>query len=592
MSKKNSLLSIVVAAICLVSCGSARSQAYTSIVVFGDSLTDVGNDAAVSYAIYGSSAQVPGPATGYTNGRFTDGLDTLPAARNYTGVWAEQLAAMLPAKPVLKNSLAGGTDYAYGFATTNTGTSVFSYGPGNVLSFNVNNMGQQVSDYLATNPVITSKTLYIVWGGANDLIAATSTNDIVNAALRDAAIVQQLISAGATDIIVPNLPPLGLVPRFNGSPATSVPATQACALYDQTLAAALAGLPAANPGVTLHLFPLDTYTLFNTIVGPPVAKGFANVTASSQGVTTVNPDTYLFWDDLHPTTYGHSLLASAAFTLIGPPVITTTTLTSSIANANLGASVALTASVADSSGTPIGYVTFYDGTTPIYTGLLSGSTTTATTTFTTSALLAGTHPITAKYAGVNGYVSSNSAIYNQVVTAPALNVAFLPSTIVVASGGSGTSSLTFNPVGGYSGTATVACGTLPTQLTCAVTSTPITFKGDNTQQTAIVAIGTVTSAALHQDSRPGTSGLPQSFFALTLLPCFGLMGFAAVRRRRRDLRRLWMLVLLTLGISGGLLGLSGCNSNSNHASPGNYTVPVNVTVGGATTAYSLTVVVQ
>ena len=172
MSKKSALLSIVVATVCLVSCGSARGQAYTSIVVFGDSLSDVGNDAAVSYGIYGSSAQVPGPATGYTNGRFTDGTDTSPAARNYTGVWAEQLAAMLPAKPVLKNSLAGGTDYAYGFATTNSGTSVFSYGPGNALSFNVNNMGTQVAGYLATNPVITNKTLFIVWGGANDLIAA------------------------------------------------------------------------------------------------------------------------------------------------------------------------------------------------------------------------------------------------------------------------------------------------------------------------------------------------------------------------------------------------------------------------------------
>ena len=254
---------------------------------------------------------------------------------------------------------------------------------------------------------------------------------------------QQLISAGATDILVPNLPPLGLVPRYNGSPATSIPTTQACALYDQALAAALGGLAAANPGVTLHLFQLDTYTLFNTIVGPPIAKGFANVTASSQGMTTVNPDTYLFWDDLHPTTYGHSLLASAAFTLIGTPVTTTTTVTSSVANANLGASVTLTASVTDSSGTPIGYVTFYDGTTAIGSGLLSGSTTTATTTLTTSTLMAGTHPITAKYGGVNGYVSSTSAVYNQVVTAPALTVAYLSSSIVVPRGGAATASLAF-----------------------------------------------------------------------------------------------------------------------------------------------------
>ena len=52
-----------------------------------------------------------------------------------------------------------------------------------------------------------------------------------------------------------------------------------------------------------------------------------------------------------------------------------------------------------------------------------------------------------------------------------------------------------------------------------------------------------------------------------------------------------MLVLLTLGIGGGLIGLSGCNGSSIVA-PGNYTIPVNVTVSGVTTTYSFTAVVQ
>ena len=36
-------------------------------------------------------------------------------------------------------------------------------------------MGQQLADYLATNPTITNKTLFVVWGGANDLLNATSS---------------------------------------------------------------------------------------------------------------------------------------------------------------------------------------------------------------------------------------------------------------------------------------------------------------------------------------------------------------------------------------------------------------------------------
>ena len=98
----------------------AYAQDYTSIVVFGDSLSDTGNVADLTQAKYGF--RLPSPAFDYTDGRFTDGADTEPAARNFFGVWIEQLAATLPSKPVIKASLDGGTDYAYGFATTGGGT--------------------------------------------------------------------------------------------------------------------------------------------------------------------------------------------------------------------------------------------------------------------------------------------------------------------------------------------------------------------------------------------------------------------------------------------------------------------------------------
>ena len=286
---------------------------YTSIVIFGDSLSDTGNVAHLTETKYG--VRIPGPEADYTDGRFTDGADTLPAAQKYFGVWVEQLAAMLPAKPDIKDSLDGGTDYAYGFATTGSGTGLFTFGPSDSLSVNVNNIGQQITDYLATHPKIDDKTLFIVWGGAIDVLYATSSDDVAEAAIRQVLNVQRLIEAGGTQFIVPNLPPLGLVPRLNGSPATSVPGTQASVAYNNLLGGGLALLRDFNRGRRLQFLQLNVFALFNKIVTSPAKYSFVDVTASSQGIA-VDPDTYLFWDDLHPTTRGHHILSCTAARLI------------------------------------------------------------------------------------------------------------------------------------------------------------------------------------------------------------------------------------------------------------------------------------
>jgi outer membrane lipase/esterase len=291
----------------------AHAQDYTSIVVFGDSLSDTGNFADLTQAKYG--VRIPGPEVDYTDGRFTDGDDTLPAARNYFGVWIEQFAATLPSKPLIKNSLDGGTNYAYGDAKNGNGMATVNFGSSNSLSVNVNNIGQQITDYLATSPGINNKTLFAVWGGANDTIDATSANDVIKAAIDQLINIQRLIDAGATQFIVPNLPPIGLTPLFIGTP-TSIPATAASALYNQALTAGLSVLRDLNRDKHLKLVQLDVFSLFNQIVASPSKYSLTNVTASAQGIPTIDPDTYLFWDDLHPTTRGHNILAVTAASAI------------------------------------------------------------------------------------------------------------------------------------------------------------------------------------------------------------------------------------------------------------------------------------
>jgi phospholipase/lecithinase/hemolysin len=224
---------------------------------------------------------------------------------------------------VVKASLDGGTDYAYGFAKTGSGTGVFTFGPGDELSVDVNNIGQQITDYLATKPRINEKTLFIVWGGANDILSATSNKDVINAAVDQVINVQRLIQAGATQFIIPNLPPLGAIPRLNGSPTTSIPATKASVLFNQILGAGIAILRDFNPGRHLNLVQLNVFGLINQIISSPSTYALVDVTTSSQGISTINPDTYLFWDDLHPTTRGHNIVAVTASKLIAPQEIWT-----------------------------------------------------------------------------------------------------------------------------------------------------------------------------------------------------------------------------------------------------------------------------
>jgi hypothetical protein len=97
---------------------------------------------------------------------------------------------------------------------------------------------------------------------------------------------------------------------------------------------------------------------------------------------------------------------------------TTTTVISSNNPSVLGANVTFTATVT-SSGSPAGTVSFFDGVTLLGTGLLSGG----VATFSTSALAAGAHNITASYGGdANDTVSTSPVLVQNVIAAvPALD---------------------------------------------------------------------------------------------------------------------------------------------------------------------------
>src|SRR5947208_1472956 len=81
----------------------AAAGPFSNLVMFGDSLSDIGNIAQAPLI------NTPGPY--YWNGRFSNGP-----------VYAETLATGLGLPPLSRSTASGGTDYAYGGAKT-TGTA-------------------------------------------------------------------------------------------------------------------------------------------------------------------------------------------------------------------------------------------------------------------------------------------------------------------------------------------------------------------------------------------------------------------------------------------------------------------------------------
>ncbi len=251
------------------------------LVVFGDSLSDNGNASIATLGLY------PGP--NYAPGERTDGANTTPKTTGPFGLWEEQLAA----KTGLSNPqpfLAGGNNYAIAAADTGSGISSVS----NQLNF-----------FAAAHPTgAPSNALYTVWAGANDIFDSMSP---VTAADNLDADIQKLHAGGAKYFLWLNLPPLGNTP-FGYSNHLVNPLDQATNAFNAEWAVDLGKLQSQG----IQVVGVNVDILFNQIAADPAAYGFTDIKNSAQGLAGVNPNDYLFWDDVHPTTAGNALVADLA----------------------------------------------------------------------------------------------------------------------------------------------------------------------------------------------------------------------------------------------------------------------------------------
>jgi phospholipase/lecithinase/hemolysin len=316
----------------VMAAGMALAQAptFTQIIVFGDSLSDDGNFAHRTRDAVDFSYPSSNPEFNYSDYRFTNDFNTDPPSRLYHGVWHEQLAKSFLHLPIATNSLDGGTDFAFGGATTKDGTqdvtiidNPLPFAGGN-LTITIDNMGKQVSDYLASHTP-DPNTLYIIWGGGNDLFDDQSATNVTNTANRVGVLIQRLATAGARNFLVPNVPPLGAVPNSFGDPNRVASLNSDSASYRTQLNSVIASTASALSagGITVQVYTFDVWLDVLRVLAEPAKYGFVNVTDPAQGNSSVNPDQYLFWDDIHPTTAGHHQLASEANRLLSggiPPL--------------------------------------------------------------------------------------------------------------------------------------------------------------------------------------------------------------------------------------------------------------------------------
>ena len=290
--------------------GQNASASYSQMYVFGDSLSDGGN---VSLATGGLFPPQP-----YSN-RFSNG----PVA-------VERLAADLGLS--LTPSLLGGGNYAYGGAATGdvvNGTGTFDnhipyeyapYFPALSALNGWTGIDKQVASFVATPHAGMGSSLFVVWGGPNDLFLNPTPQTATQAATNLTNSIASLASAGAKYILVPSLLDLSLTSEGQASDfATQAGLSGLSALFNAALLEKLSGLEATYSGLDIITF--DTSAAFQSVIANAGSLGITNTSGScvSEGCfLTGLADQYLFWDGVHPTAHAHQILGDMLFAAAVP----------------------------------------------------------------------------------------------------------------------------------------------------------------------------------------------------------------------------------------------------------------------------------
>jgi outer membrane lipase/esterase len=292
----------LLAATALLAITAAQTARAGSLTAFGDSLSDNGN-------LYALIHYPPSPP--YYQGHFSNG-----------DVWVQYLPGLTGL------SFTPGNDYAYGGAFTgNLTINGVNYGT-SLVAPSFPGVTTEIATFTAQGGHFGTSDVVTLWAGANNYFeylnvalanpgtgAALVASGVPTTITQLTADAHALISLGAQTLIVPNIPNLGVTPSYNTNAANAALANSFSTLHDQELPGAMAALHNATGA---NIIVLNTQQLLTNVIANPAFYGFSNVTdeclttPSCVSASQATQDTYLFWDDVHPTTHAQYIIAEYA----------------------------------------------------------------------------------------------------------------------------------------------------------------------------------------------------------------------------------------------------------------------------------------
>lgn len=293
----------------------ALSQAATNvskIFFFGDSLSDPGN----LYALTGQTSKAPYlpiPDAAYSIGghQFTNGK-----------TWAQRLAQNVQSNNSGKAVMdAPGENGNYAFAGARARDNSGSAAP---------DFSTQVVMYASHYATANAEALYVMQFGGNDIRDALEAtvgdpSGVSSFAIVQAAVtktlenIQNLYAMGARKFFIVNVPDLSKAPVIRMANAEGF-ANFLIINYNIALESGLSFLDELE-GISIGRF--DMYGFTHAVFDNPEEYGLIETSApcllffAETEAKCTNPETYFFWDGIHPTAVVHNAMSEAATEVMG-----------------------------------------------------------------------------------------------------------------------------------------------------------------------------------------------------------------------------------------------------------------------------------